>query len=30
MTKNLEIIKNKWNEILDMFREIVPMADVTY
>ena len=30
MTKNLEIIKNKWNEILNMFREIVPMADVTY
>ena len=30
MTKNLEIIKTKWNEILDMFREIVPMADVTY
>lgn len=30
MTKNLEIIKNKWNKILDMFREIVPMADVTY
>ena len=30
MTKELEIIKNKWNEILDMFREIVPMADVTY
>ena len=30
MTKNLEIIKNKWNEILDMCREIVPMADVTY
>ena len=30
MTKDLEIIKNKWNEILDMLREITPVADVTY
>ena len=30
MTKDLEIIKNKWNEILNMVREIEPIADVTY
>ena len=30
MTKELEIIKNKWNEILNMVREIETIADVAY
>ena len=30
MTKELEIIKNKWNEILNMVREIETSADVAY
>jgi len=30
MTKKLEIIKNKWNEILNMVREIETIADVAY
>ena len=30
MTKDLEIIKNKWNEILNMVREIETIADVAY
>ena len=30
MTKDLEIIKNKWDEILAIVREIETIADVTY
>ena len=30
MTKDLEIIKSKWSEILNTVREIEPIADVTY
>ena len=30
MTKELEIIKNKWNEILNVVREIETIADVAY